>query len=186
MDERLSKQLGGFGVENLAQDPFLPQTDAQGPSFLDTGACLCALQASPKKEETGLALWQCIGVQTKGVYTTTEGKWFSTKDGGGDFDGAIDDALNPPDLGKTWRWDGEGWAAVAEDSGAFSIYDRGCTGENHTTFSTSYYRAAEQVAAKQVPVDAAPCWRPGAVPVQMQKPDDWISNGCASGFLCES
>jgi len=172
----------GLTASNLPQDPYYPQITPQGPSFLDTGACLCALQKTPTaKSKT--ALWHCIGNQTQNVYTTRTGKWFRTIHGGTKIHGPIDDASNGPQIEKTFIWD-SGSFKQSSSVDSLSLYDRACTGINQTTFSTAFYRAAQEIADNQDAVDAAPCWRQGAFPIQLQDVTEWAEYGCREGFLC--
>ncbi|KAL7622376.1 hypothetical protein AAE478_007880 [Parahypoxylon ruwenzoriense] len=170
----------GFTVP---QDPFLPQEVPEGPVFLDTQACLCALRG-PQALNSNDASWQCIGNQTEGVYMVTTGKWFNSLHGGSKEGLPMWDASNPPDTSNAFMWDTDIDSFVEAVPSELSVWDRACTGENHTTFSTSYYRAATAIDAEQVPTDAAPCWRPGAVPIQIQNATGWQVNGCNEGFLC--
>lgn len=66
------------------------------------------------------------------------------------------------------------------------VFSKACTGKNQTTFTTAYYRAVREIADNKLPVDAAPCYRPGAVPLQIQSADSWVKDGCNLGFLCKS
>ncbi|CAM1511471.1 Fc.00g089840.m01.CDS01 [Cosmosporella sp. VM-42] len=172
-----------FDVSQLPQDPFYPQWPPEGPSFLDTGACLCALQPSPAQNHKNAA-WQCIGNQTQGVYNTTSGKWFGTLHGGRQVNLPMDDASNGPDTKSPHflSLKDHFFRNLTHDS--LSIYDKACTGVNQTTFSAAFYRAVKELAADKPPVDAAPCWRPGAVPIQIQNVSSWESGGCSEGFLC--
>ncbi|KAI0009176.1 hypothetical protein F4779DRAFT_385925 [Xylariaceae sp. FL0662B] len=165
------------------QDPYLPRGEVQGPGFLDTEACLCALRRPQNVAGSNMA-WQCIGNQTEGVYTVTTGKWFNSLHGGSMVGLPIYDASNGPDTSKDLMWSPESSSFVDADPARLSVWDRNCTGKNQTTFSTAYYRAAAEIAADDTPVDAAPCWRPGAVPIQIQDVNDWESHGCSEGFLC--
>lgn len=174
--------------DTLPQDPYLPQVNATGPSFLDTGACLCAIQTTPESDKDD-AVWQCIGNQTQGVYAsvgTNTGKWFNPQNGGTNVNGSIDDASNAPDATKTYVWDNSTSQLVeTSDFAKLSVYDQACTAENQTTFSTAYYQATAEKASGSRPISAAPCWgREGALPVLIQKVDEWQSKGCNEGFLC--
>lgn len=170
------------------QDPFLPLAPPVGPTFLDTQACLCTRQLDPGSlvgDDSGL-LWRCVGNRT-GV-STTSGKWFrpirdDSREGPAVFRLPIYDASNPPERSTPMQW-GPDSESLVPGSGELSVWDRACTGENHTSFSTSFYRAVDQIGSGEQPVDAAPCWRPGALPVQMQNVSHWESTGCLSGFLC--
>jgi len=174
----------------MIQDPFLPQSDRanapQGPTFLDTEACLCALRPAPMSGGEGDPLWKCMGNQTRGVYTGYAGKWFKTQNGFSNYTQLpIDDSSNPPDTTASFYWDyrSEKFAPVQNKS-SLSIYDYACTGKNRSSFSMTFYQARREQENGQTPFEAAPCWRPGAVPVQMQNISDWQANGCHPGFLC--
>jgi hypothetical protein len=174
----------GIDASQFPQDPFLPQITPTGPTFLDTGACVCALQTNPD-EKNDLAVWQCIGNQTQNVYEATTGKWFNTLHGGSVVDLPIDDASNGPDNSATFRWDsGQNALVKITDESGFSGYDSACTAVNQTVFSTAFYRANDELARNATPIDAAPCYRAGAVPVQIQNLTMWESQGCSEGFLC--
>ncbi|KAI1850301.1 hypothetical protein JX266_004159 [Neoarthrinium moseri] len=185
--------LSLVNTADAPQDPYLPYSDPDGPSFLDTGACVCALQVVEgsnveENSKNGNTAWQCIGNQTQGVYEVKTGKWFNSI-GGTNLDPTtlpIYDAAHGPDISKTLAWDdGKKQLVEATDLGKLSIYDQACTAKNETTFSTAFYRAADQIAKDQTPVDAAPCWRPGgALPVRIQTPESWRDAGCNEGFLC--
>lgn len=172
----------GLSASSLPQDPYYPQETPEGPSFLDTGACLCALQKTPAQNSEN-ALWHCIGNQTQNVYTTRTGKWFHTVHGGTVIDGSIEDASNEPRINETLIWE-SGSLQQSSTGDDLSPYDRACTGKNQTTFSTAFYRATQELANNREAVGAAPCWRAGAVPAQLQNITDWMSNGCREGFLC--
>ncbi|KAI1482254.1 hypothetical protein F4774DRAFT_335343 [Daldinia eschscholtzii] len=168
----------------VPQDPFFPQEPARGPLFLDTQACLCALQRTTTSSESNIA-WQCIGNQTQGVYNVTTGKWFNSV-GPSKIpeELLISDATNHPDTSKSFMLDNSTHALIDLDPSKLSVWDQACTGENHTSFSTSYYRAAAEIDRDETPVDAAPCWRPGALPITIQNASSWETQGCNEGFLC--
>lgn len=168
----------------IPQDPFLPQEDPRGPAFLDTQACLCGLRGVESlNSET--PSWQCIGNQTQGVYSVTTGKWFNTLGSGSKEGLPIWDASNGIDTTKPLMWNSEGRNFADVVPSQLSVWDQACTGVNHTAFSTSYYGAVAALARNDTPVDAAPCWRPGAIPIQIQEVGDWNANGCSEGFLCK-
>lgn len=168
------------------QNPFLPRYVPEGPSFLDTGACLCALQPIPD-DANDLAAWQCIGNQTEGVYNVTSGKWFNTLHGGSKVNLPIYDASNGPDPSKTLRWDDQQDGLVAaSDEKQFNDYDLACTAVNQTAYSASFYGAAAQIAKNQMPTSAALCYQAGAVPIQIHNLTYWEEHGCSDGFLCQS
>ncbi|KAK4183830.1 hypothetical protein QBC35DRAFT_442609 [Podospora australis] len=193
-DEYLSAILGSGFTKDL-QLPFLPVGEPTGPTFLDTEACLCRRQNVPRssQNEKGRLLWRCIGNQTEQGSITltpagTSGKWF--RPASGDERSAAEvlelplyDASNPPAIDTWLRWDRPSGSMVAGDE-TLSIWDKACTGRNRTSFSTSYYKAAAQRDKKEVPVDAAPCWRAGAVPMRLQSANQWQETGCLEGFYC--
>ncbi|KFA46153.1 hypothetical protein S40293_03813 [Stachybotrys chartarum IBT 40293] len=168
---------------DLPQDPFYPQETLSGPGFLDSEACLCALRETPDADSRD-ALWHCIGDQSEGVYASREGKWFATRNGGTDADGPIYDASNPPDTSRGLAWSASEGRLVPEDEVELSVWNDACTGRNRSSFTTSYYRATAQLEADQDPIDAAPCWRRGSVPLEIQTVEDWQEMGCMAGFLC--
>lgn len=164
----------------MPQDPFLAQVDPQGPSFLDTGACLCALQTTPARNSDEAA-WQCIGNQTQGVYQATTGKWFKAADSGAKVDGPINDNSNAPETKTALVWTSGALKELTDDDN-LSIYDDACTGENQTTFSTAFYRVEKDDEA----IESLPCWRAGALPIKIQEAKDWEKAGCLEGFLCKT
>ncbi|KAI1263305.1 hypothetical protein F5Y18DRAFT_395312 [Xylariaceae sp. FL1019] len=188
-----------FLIKSGPQDPFFPQEAEYNPAFLDTGACLCALQTIPggdSPDDTGVneelgqrasgdgyASWQCIGNQTQGVYQVTTGKWFPSLHGGSKVNLPIYDASNRPNTTTAYTWQHDD-GFVKADPEKLSVYDKACTGQNDTTFSTAFYRAYEQNNAGEIPVDAAPCWRPDAYPIAIQNASLWEGVGCLEGFLC--
>ncbi|RTE76230.1 hypothetical protein BHE90_009303 [Fusarium euwallaceae] len=185
----------GIDPAKVPQQPFLPIVRPEGPSFLDTTACLCALRPLPDADrltgdgwrfERDEAAWQCIGNQTQVVYNATTGKWFKSKNGKGSIDDLpIYDASNPPKAGEQLVWDTRTRTLKPlEDNKRLSVYDRDCTGKNQSSFSTSFYRSYQQILDNQLPIDAAPCWRPGALPLQLQGVESWTKDGCKEGFLC--
>ncbi|KAI2626939.1 hypothetical protein GGS26DRAFT_562180 [Hypomontagnella submonticulosa] len=170
----------------IPQDPFLPQDQNLGPAFLDTQACLCALRGQKSVTSTQVG-WQCIGNQTQGVYEVSTGKWFNSNG-----DKTLRDKLpiwdksTYPDVSKPLMWDEGSSKLVDVVEDRLSVWDQACTGVNHTAFSTSFYGATAAIQANNTPYDAAPCWRPGAVPMTIQQVDDWNKNGCNEGFLCKN
>ncbi|KAJ4269974.1 hypothetical protein NW762_001646 [Fusarium torreyae] len=185
----------GIDTAKLPQDPFLPIEEPRGPSFLDTTACLCALRALPEADKlakgqesfsNGQAAWQCIGNQTQGIYNVTSGKWYKTKYDKGKINLPIYDNSNPP-VGEALKWDVSSRSLKPlGDKKTLTIYDRDCTGTNRSSFSTSFYGANKQIQADLLPFDAAPCWRPGALPLQLQNVSSWQNDGCKEGFLCQN
>ncbi|KAI0594892.1 hypothetical protein F4775DRAFT_605748 [Biscogniauxia sp. FL1348] len=196
--------IPGLSRADLPQDPYYPQESNYGPSFLDTGACLCSLRplestevnngtdngdqnndnSNNRRASSNDAAWQCIGNQTQGVYTVTTGKWFNSLYGGNNVTLPIYDDSNGPDTSKALTYDSGSGTLVDSNLNSLSPYDQACTGNNQTTFSTSFYRAAAAIDMGEAPVDATPCWRPGGVPVQIQGITSWQQEGCREGFLC--
>lgn len=180
------QQFNQLTLASLPQDPFLPIDGPFGPAFLDTEACICALRAAPIDNTIG---WQCLGNKTQLVYTTTGGKWFHPKGSGiVNINSSVSDAQFPPDTSKPQIFDpSQGFVAINNNSKTdLDIYSKACTGRNQTTFTTAYYRAVAEIAENKLPVDAAPCYRPGAVPLEIQPADSWIKDGCNLGFLCKA
>lgn len=174
-----------FTAEQLPQDPFLPLQDFEGPVFLDTEACFCALQAAELDQGKTTVAWQCVGDQTK-AYNTFEGKWFPTKDGNDNVPGSIRDASNPPDTSRPLHFDADAKDFVdLKDSETLGVYNGACTGKNNTQFSQSIYEANDQIANGEYPISGAPCFQPGAIPLKIQYADSWQDKGCLPGFLCE-
>lgn len=179
-----------FALEDIPQDPFLPQGSLTGPAFLDTQACLCAYRQTPVSDSNAAA-WECIGNQTNGVDVYTGGKWFRPTHSAVITDdedenlGPIWDASNGPDISKPLVFDAERDDLVTVDDSSLSPYDAACTGLNHTRFSETFYRAVNQRANNETMVDAAPCYRgPYAVPMQIMGLEKWQQDGCNEGFLC--
>ncbi|KAK4224076.1 hypothetical protein QBC38DRAFT_26928 [Podospora fimiseda] len=183
-----------LGFIKELQAPFFPREPARGPTFLDTEACLCQREFRPDNPRE--LWWRCIGDRTQNGTATvsrekilrTSGKWFEPSH---DDDVSSNDVLglplydasNPPARDRASQWNNE-TSELVPGIDKLSVWDRACTGENRTSFSTSFYRAVAQTNADEAPVDAAPCWRPGAVPLQLQGVSDWMDNGCKLGFQC--
>lgn len=156
-----NQQLSEYG--RLPQDPYFPQSEPQGPTFLDTEACVCALQESPAGG-SGAASWQCIGNQTKGVYLTNDGKWFNgINDVSGITNLPIHDASNPPDTNTPLTFNRNTQTLEPADLARLDVWDKACTGVNKTTFSGAFYRAAEQQSRGETPIDAAPVTIPFSI-----------------------
>ncbi|KAK1987777.1 hypothetical protein LZ30DRAFT_756446 [Colletotrichum cereale] len=180
----MSRQPYGLTVKDVPQNPFYPQADPRGPSFLDTAGCLCALQPISASGSSEPA-WQCIGDQSNGVYTTKAGRWFKSLNGVGNANGTIYDSSNPPDIQTPMRW----LAGALEDSqgsDGLTVENSACTGKNNTRYSTSFYEATEQIDAGQYPLSGAPCLRGKAAPIEIQSREGWQAEGCRPGFLCEN
>ncbi|KAF5020767.1 hypothetical protein F66182_7195 [Fusarium sp. NRRL 66182] len=189
--------LARWGVDQakLPQQPFLAAEEPRGPTFLDDHACLCALRTLPgvakagSSFESGQAAWQCIGNQTQGIYNVTSGKWYKPKKAKGTTLLPMYDDSNPP-IGDDLLYDTSSRSLKPlkddQDWERLSVYDRYCTGTNRSSFSSSFYQATNQQRAGQLPYAAAPCWRPGAMPLQLQNVSSWEKNNCMEGFLCQN
>ncbi|KUI57529.1 hypothetical protein VP1G_04850 [Cytospora mali] len=173
----------------VPQDPYFPEEIPPGPAFLDTQACLCAYRQTPVSESNDAA-WECIGNQTQGINTFTGGKWFrplhsaTISNVSDDSFGPIWDASNGPDLTAPLMYNNVSDTLISVDESQLSPYDAACTGSNQTTFSTAFYRAVDERRNNETMVDAMPCYRPLAAPIQIMPLDSWQQNGCNEGFLC--
>ncbi|KAK8014377.1 hypothetical protein PG990_007673 [Apiospora arundinis] len=168
--------LSLMNAGDLPQDPYYPQFPPRGPSVP-----LC-----PETSRTGTSNRSGLAMHRQpdaGVYDVTTGKWFAPLHDGADTNAKVYDASNGPNTDKALRWDRDKKSFFPADD-TLGVYDKACTGQNQTDFSTSFYRAAEQKRKKEPVVDAAPCWREGAVPIQIQTVESWQKDGCSEGFLC--
>ena len=176
-----------YGSQGSVQDPFLPQWPSQGPIFLDTGACICALRVPPPDNDPKQMQWRCHGNATDNIYIGNGGKWYAP---GHDISDAkslpVEDGSDPPKTDVTFISQGKGGLVDLGTVGPdpLSLQDQACTGLNQTSFSTSYYRAGIELAANQTPVDAAPCYLAGAIPIKLQHETSWLDEGCHQGFFC--
>lgn len=174
----------------VPQDPYLPQEETiSGPIFLDSGACLCAFRDLPddRSSSSSGSAWQCIGNQSQSVYEATTGKWFKSSSKAKTTNLTYYDASHPPTRSSPLQWDAKSKALKKlTDSMSLTVYDQACTGKNVTKFSTTYYQALRQSLNDELPMAATPCWRPDALPMQLQGVDSWLSNGCSEGFLCKT
>lgn len=178
-----------YSAQDVPQDPFFPEEIPPGPAFLDTQACLCAYKQTPLTNSDDAA-WECIGNQTQGINTFTGGKWFrplhsaTVTNATDEKIGSIWDASNGPDLADPLMYNIDQNALVAVNNSRLSVYDAACTGSNQTTFSTAFYRSVTERENNETMVDAAPCYRPLAAPVQIMEVAAWQQDGCNEGFLC--
>ena len=174
---------------NPPQDPFLPRWVASGPVFLDSNACTCALQLAPDNSTS--QAWECQGNATSNPYVITSGKWFRTADSAtGNVTAALNDASSPP-LTDSPLVASSNLTLVplaSVNPNPLSQFDMACTGINRTNFTTSYYRATNEIALQEAPVDGVPCFRPGAVPIPITSASSWQNEtgffGCREGFFC--
>ena len=178
---------GDDDPSRLPTDIFLPTQATLGPLYLDDGGCLCALQSAPDSSTA----WRCLGNHTQEIYGGTSGKWFAVADAQAQWQGlALNDTSNPPELDSPLAQSANSssdqplvpLASVAANP--LDVYDGACSGRNQTSFSTAYYRSEAAIQAKQPPIDAAPCYRSGAVPIQIQNVTAWQQDGCLEGFYC--
>lgn len=172
-----------YSAGDLPQDPFYPEEIPPGPAFLDTQACLCAYRQTPVSKSDDAA-WECIGNQTQGINTFTGGKWFRPLHSATVSNGSIWDSSNGPDTTAPLMYNAGQNSLVTVNESALSPYDAACTASNQTTFSTAFYRAVEEERNNNTMVDAMPCYRPLAMPVQIMDLETWQQNGCNEGFLC--
>ncbi|KAK4442008.1 hypothetical protein QBC34DRAFT_37781 [Podospora aff. communis PSN243] len=183
--QALRQRTWSLENETPPQDPLLPQHfPITGPTFIDTGGCMCQLRAGPGPE----LAWRCVGNQTEATVQEISGKWFKTEFPRTEVDRLtrpLDDDSTPPQTETFHRYGGQQDGLIEGDEG-LDVWDVACTAENHTSFSTSWYRAAAQIERGERPVDAAPCWRPDTIPVQIQTVEDWLEYGCTPGFLCKN
>ncbi|KAL0932310.1 uncharacterized protein CTRU02_213263 [Colletotrichum truncatum] len=179
----MSRGMSLLNASYMPQDPYFPQVEPQGPSFLDTSACLCAFRTI--NGSASAAAWHCIGNQTEGVYTVNTGRWFNPLHAATNLNGSIDDASNGPNTEKSLRFNSGSLTESTNDDG-LSVWDRACTGKNNTQFSTTFYAASKELDEDKQPISAIPCYREGAVPIHIQDVDDWKANGCSPGFLCQN
>lgn len=178
-----------YSAQDVPQDPFFPEIIPVGPAFLDTQACLCAYKQTPITDSEDAA-WECIGNQTLGINAFSGGKWFrplhSATIANVTDEAAIPiwDASNGPDLTAPLMYNVTEDTLVSVDNSVLSPFDAACTGSNHTTFSTAFYRSVYEKENDLTMVDAVPCYRPLAVPVQIMKLEAWQQDGCNEGFYC--
>ena len=178
---------GATDPAKIPTDIFFPNYPTLGPQYLDDGGCLCALRDSPDRHSTA---WRCFGNHTLDAYTGSGGQWFNIRDPQADWRAlSINDAGNPPDLPDpmiepTPQTDAALVPLKGISPNPLNIYDKACSGRNQSQWTTVYYRAEEQKNASQVPIAAAPCYQPGAVPIQIQNVTSWLQDGCLSGFYC--
>ena len=174
---------------SVPENPFLPRWPWQQPLFLDTNACICALR-NPPNGNASTSVWQCQGNASSPPITSTSGKWFNAANAAGNISTMLDDASNPPltDDPLVLMGNSTLLPLASVDPHHLSVFDEACTGVNRTNFTTSYYRAKQELDTKQTPIDAAPCWRPGAIPIPLTQSSSWQNEtgffGCKQGFFC--
>ena len=154
----------------------LAASEPNGPFFIDTGGCICALE-----EKLSEDAWRCMGNATEGLYSGDSGIWFyaSNKDKSSSLKGPPNSDSNPPDTSTQYMILDNQFESFAETatSGAQDLI---CTSNNDTLDSGQFYQ--EVAAAKS---GQLPCWQPGTLPVVIQTPSQWDVTGCNLGFLCK-
>lgn len=169
-----------------------------GPIFIDTASCQCALQANqdtePNKQSQNEA-WRCTGNATENMYAGKSGKWFFPVNEGSkaDLNQTFNSANNPPDTTQSYILEDNQDNTTAfytpfnaTDYSQLSIFDQACTGQNDTQLSGPFYQALADTAAGKVPPTARLCAAEGAVPITIQNASSWNDRGCNLGFLCKS
>ena len=153
----------------------LSHRSSQGPDFIDTGHCHCAVVGLP--DLTGTA-WRCLGDAQKNIYQGHSGKWFRFEE----------DSLSPPDR-DTPLVVPPGSNDLVEvrslDKDPFTPFDRACTGKKKADITQTLDRARREQEDGKTPVSAAMCWRRGAAPMMLQNQSSWMNDGCSRGFYCE-
>lgn len=119
------------------------------PSFIDTGACLCALEASRGSLDNGNQLWRCISNVTTDITFGSSGKWFHTEQSESSLAGLGNEPQDwagyPPDLSTTYVLIQGGlgnlvYVPLAQaNAGTLAPADTKCTGKNDTRASGIYY-----------------------------------------------
>ncbi|KAF2101114.1 ABC transporter-like protein [Rhizodiscina lignyota] len=177
--------LSSFGLP-------LSESPPEGPQFIDSGNCLCALQEFQGADQT--TAWRCLGSNKKNqnIYQGVSGKWYKPETDNSAIDphalAVNDDSLRPNNHTAFVAEPGSRQSLVALNSvkkDPLSIFDRACTGHNVTELSQSYYGAQQQIANKQTPTAAATCFS-GALPLTIQNSTSWNKTGCYPGFQCQN
>lgn len=176
---------------NAPTDIFLPNQIPLGPSFVDDGGCLCALRNTPDGQSTA---WRCFGNHTLLAYQGGSGKWFAVGDAKASWKGLpSNDSSNPPQLSPALVLppsSNNNQAPVplapmdTVQPNPLNVHDQACSGKNQSLFSTAYLRAVGEQQAGKLMLNAAPCWRQGSLPIQIQNLTSWQQSGCIEGFYC--
>lgn len=183
-----------------ASDPFFPAYPAEGPTFLDDNACLCALRSTPDSLDS--YAWRCIGNHSTDIYVGNSGKWFgaaNAQPGGQNvtqlpmYDDSDKPNVDQVLVAQQGHVDGDNATVPdpaplvpsnAPNANSLNVYDSACSGRNSSDYSTAYYKTSDELNASQVPVDGAPCYRLGALPVQIVNVTEWQQNNtCAPGIV---
>lgn len=173
----------------------ISESPPDGPQFVDSGNCLCALQDYPGADQTSATLaWRCLGNNKKNekIYNGDSGKWYKPRAGDTAEDPKslrVNDASLPPDDRTAFVAQPDNPANLvplnSTNTNPLSTFDQACTGRNVTLLSQHYYAAQNQIAKKQTPTAAITCLS-GAVPQTIQNVTSWNSTGCLPGFQCQN
>lgn len=119
------------------------------PSFIDTGVCFCALEASRGSLDNGNQLWRCLGNATADIVSGSSGKWFRTQQSESSLAGLGNEPQDwagyPPDLSTTYVLIQGGLGNLdyvplsQSNAGTLSSADAKCTGRIDTRSSGVYY-----------------------------------------------
>ena len=162
----------------------LKDAQPQGPFFIDTGGCGCALQ-----EKLSRDAWRCIANLTENAYDGDSGKWYyaANQANPASIQAPENSDSNPPDTGTAYEikdnnfWSSSEANSTDPTSDTQDIQDVYCTGDNSTQASAQFYQTlADVISGKDLP-----CWQPGTLPLQIQSAESWNQTGCNAGFFCE-
>ena len=174
----------------------IPSKAPDGPFFVDTASCQCAIQPTRQIEVHNSQpheAWRCIGHGSDDVYVGDNGKWFfpikPVSEGSKDTSEPVYWADNPPNSKAPYVVDNSTnvlrfQPLDAGDGSKLSLVDNACTGENSTEQSAKYYASAKDVQAGRPPSSVALCY-PGTQPVTLGNASFWNDHGCNLGFLCK-
>ena len=175
----------------------IPTSLPNGPIFVDTASCQCALQAKQDTEPNSQGrnqAWRCIGNATENVYSGHSGKWFFPVNEGSktDVNQTFSWANNPPDTAQPYvlQNNQDNTKALyipfnATDPSLLSVFDQACTGQNDTQLSGPFYQALADFEEGKIPTAARLCVSSSAVPITIQNASSWNDKGCNLGFLCK-
>ncbi|KAI9658131.1 MAG: hypothetical protein M1831_003976 [Alyxoria varia] len=173
------KKLNGLNIQKHLPKSnklfYYPTDPPQGPDFIDTGHCHCALRDVP--DRTGQA-WRCLGDAQENIYKGSSGKWFRPE---------REDGISPPVRDTTLvvpRGSNHLVDVGDLDEDPFTPFDRACTGKRNAATSQTLAQARQEQAAGKTAVSAAMCWKRGAVPMILQNQSSWMDDGCSRGFYC--
>ena len=173
-----------------------PSTAPDGPAFVDTASCQCALQPTRQikvQKHQPHEVWRCVGDSNGDIYKGDNGKWFfpihPVTDGSEDVSKPIDWADNPPNSQAPYLVSNSSNVPQFEpfnstDASQLSLVDNACTGENSTDQSAQYYASVDDIKAGRTPSNAAVCLS-GMQPYPLQNATEWTNDGCSLGFFCK-